>query len=151
MKTRSIVMGLLMTVWLCSNGLAQERSRQYYSPWFKFETEDQYICKYYFKPNPEQEAYQFQYVVWVRSKPNNLFFLNKKNEYWCAASTRKADFNKWNVFGNNNIAKTVRIGDLPAIAALPDSPPPIPETAGTPFEAPMTFPTTSGLPLAARE
>ena len=154
---RTILFALVaisVSCWHClpSEGQQSPRrnlARQYFTKWHRYGNDNQYMCKYYFKPVPGQVKYKYQYVVWVRSRPTQVFYLNKKNEYWCAASVNKKDHNKWNVFSRRSIANSSRIGDLPALASFPDDPPPIPETAGKPYEAPMIFPPFEGLPLAA--
>jgi hypothetical protein len=106
-----LVLGAALSV---SSAVAQDqRPRQFYSKW-ESHGPNQKRCKYYFKSNPDDQAYRFQYVVAENDAPKEVWFYNSKGEYWCAAPTDPAKKNKWFVFSGRptqTIAQAVQAGE----------------------------------------
>ncbi len=138
---------VFLMAWAATGGGGGE-PRQRYSAWRELPGSkgEQYVANYYYKPSPTDTSYRMQYITWKKSTPNEIYYYNAENEYWCAAPTDKALEGKWHVFTNAERAKT--IAALKLKIKLSDDKPSIPGAVDKGVKASeMESPPTKGLPL----
>ena len=141
MRTLRLSAILIITA-LTAPSMAQDQPRQFYTDWVKQDTEGtQYMAKYYFKSNPANSEYQFQWVVWNKKWPDKVFYMNKDQKYWCAAPIGH-NREEWFVFDE----KADRIQT--AIVPEKSTHPPIPQATDG---AQMAFPKFAGIPGAEKK
>lgn len=137
---RALVFAVFLAV--APVAIAQNDERQFYTEWRpQNEAQTQWICKYYFKSDPTADKYKFQWVVWNRKWPDKVFYMNSKQQYWCAAPIGHTE-EAWFVFAEKSA--TLNEAVLPEESVHPAIP------GSDRFDqAEMAFPTFDGLPVAS--